>query len=538
MATATAQPESQSIRLEAPFGDLAVAKGFATHTQVRQCLDVQAELTREGVQKKLGDLMVEHGYLLPHQLEAVIREQQCAPVQKQIKNYNLIAKLGEGGMGMVLKARRNEDGEMVALKVLFKRLAADEQYIKRFRREAQIGLTLDHPNLVHCLEVGESDGLHFMALEYVDGEDLGAALQRRSFFPEAQALAIILAAAKGMEYAHRKGLVHRDVKPANIMFTRDGRVKVMDFGLARKTSDEDHKLTMSGVVLGTPHYISPEQVEGKVEPDGRSDIYSLGLTLYHMLAGRPPFIGGNLYEIFNSHVTQQVPDPRVFNRMISPEASQLVLWMCEKDREKRVQSMERVAAEIGRALGLPSAGSKADFASPLSQLLEAPSKDPKRLQSTQAAYADILEQLRCPRCAVTYDGDPMLLSKGQRLRCPACGLNYPCPVAPPPPPPILPDQIEIQSVEEVLPAPSIASVSMAVAAQQAAMPEVQQKEAFEHEDILLVGEEAQEELPPETPIWRKLGEKAVWLAGAAAILAGAAWLGWAILKGPLSGMFK
>ncbi|MCW8130596.1 MAG: protein kinase [Planctomycetota bacterium] len=535
MVSATAQPESQSIRLEAPFGDLAVAKGFATHTQVRECLDVQADLTRNGVQKKLGDIMVERGYMLPHQLEAVIREQQCAPVQKQIRNYNLIEKLGEGGMGMVLKARRKEDGALVALKVLFKRLAADEQYIRRFRREAQIGLTLDHPHLVRCLEVGEADGLHFMALEYVDGEDLGAALQRRSFFPEAQALAIMLSAAKGMDYAHRKGLVHRDVKPANIMFTKDGGVKVMDFGLARNTGDEDHKLTMSGVVLGTPHYISPEQVEGKVEPDGRSDIYSLGLTLYHMLAGRPPYIGGNLYEIFNSHVTQKVPDPRVFNRMISPEASHLVLQMCERDREQRIQSMELVATEIARALGLPSAGSKPEFSSPLSMLLEAPSKDPGRMQSTQAAYADVMEELRCPRCGGAYDGDPMLVSKGQRLRCHACGLVFACPVAPPPPPPILPREIVVQSVDEVAAPPSIASPSLAAELQRKReAPE----DAFEHEDILLVGEEAREERPPETPIWKVVGAKAAGVAIGAGILAVAAWVGWAILKGPLSSLFK
>jgi len=533
MSLAAAQPESQSIRLEAPFGDLAVAKGFATHSQVRECLDLQAELTRDGVQKKLGDLMVERGYMLPHQLEAVIREQQCAPVQKQIRNYELMSKLGEGGMGMVLKARRHEDGRLVALKVLFKRLAADEQYIKRFRREAQIGLTLDHDNLVRCIEVGESDGLHFMALEFLDGEDLGYALQRRSFFPEGQALAIIMAAARGMAYAHQKGLVHRDVKPANIMLTKDGKVKVMDFGLARKTDDEEHKLTMSGVVLGTPHYISPEQVEGRVEPDGRSDIYSLGLTLYHMLAGRPPFIGGNLYEIFNSHVTQKVPDPRVFNRMISPEAAALVLAMCEKDRNRRIQTMDQVTDDIARTLGLPSAG-KAGFSSPLSMLLEAPGKDPRRLQSTQAAYADIMDQLRCPRCGGHYEGDPMLVSKGQRLRCDACGLVFACPVAPPPPPPILPDEIEVQSVEEVEAAPAVASPSLAVAL-HLPRPEAQ---GLDPDDILLVGEEACEDAPPSTPLWKTMGLKAGGMLVGLGILAGAAWLGWALLKGPLSSLFK
>ena len=541
--------ETQAIRLEAPLGDLAVAKGFATHDQVRECLDFQAALSKQGAHKRLGDLMVERGYLLPHQLEVVVREQQSAPVQRRIKDYELLAKLGEGGMGMVLKARKGAAGPLVALKVLFKRLAADEQYISRFQREAQIGLTLDHPNLVKCLEVGEADGLHFMVLQYVDGEDLGQWLQRRSYFPEAQALAILMAAAKGMDYAHCKGLVHRDVKPANIMLTRDGQVKVMDFGLARKAMEDDHHLTTSGIVMGTPHYISPEQVEGKVELDGRSDMYSLGLTLFHMLAGRPPYIGGNLYEIFNSHVSQRVPDPRIYNRGISPEAAELVRWMCVREREQRMPSMERLIIEVGRTLGFPSAGPPA--VSPLSALLEAPVL--KQLASTQATYADIREQLRCPRCSARYTGDPMLVSKDQRLRCIECGLVFPCPVQPPPPPPILPEVIQVEAVEEApqsAPPHGVAGAAffnasagvlshrhsqaegMAAPLPAPAAPAFNEYPVWAEAPHIL-------ELPPRRHPWlKRLFGFTLWLLGAAAILAGAAWVGWKILSGGFDHFFK
>jgi serine/threonine protein kinase len=435
-------PVDDSVWFGVPFGDLAVAKGFATPEQVRQCLDLQAELSQQGNQVRLGDLMVERGHLLPHQLEAVLQEQQKAPGHKLVKDYEILSRIGEGGMGYVLQGRRQKDGLIVALKVLFPRLAADQQYIERFRREARIGLTLEHSSLVKCLEVGEADDLHYMVLEYVDGKDLGQILQDRGYVPEAQTLAILLSVARGMAYAHSKGLVHRDMKPANIMLTKKGEVKVMDFGLARQTAGPDRmSLTMSGVLMGTPHYISPEQVEGEEGLDHRSDIYSLGITVFHMLTGRPPFIGGNLYEVLNDHVTQRVPDPRVYNKSISPETASLVMWMCTREKDKRMPTMDRLVQEVGRQLGLPSAVP----ADPVPFRLEPLSHRPR---TTQAMFANLRHELRCPRCHVEFRGDPVLLTKGQRLRCDGCGLVFPCPVDPPTPPPILPDEIQVEQEKQ------------------------------------------------------------------------------------------
>lgn len=441
-----------------PFGDLAVAKGFVTPEQVRECLDLQAKRMEEGQKARLGDLMVELGYLLKHQLEMILQEQKDSPISK-IKNYEMISRLGEGGMGYVMKARRLSDNQLVALKVLFPRLAADEQYIQRFRREAEIGLTLDHPNLVKCLEVGESGGLHFMALEFVDGEDLGELLQNRGYIPEAQSLAIMVSVARGIAYAHSKGLVHRDIKPANVMLTTDGRVKVMDFGLARQSlGSEVNHLTLTGILLGTPHYIAPEQVEGSEEIDGRSDIYSLGVSLFHMLTGRPPFIGGNIYEVLNDHVTERVPDPRRYNKAISPETASLVLWMTMREREQRPSGMDRVVTELARQLGLPSAKEAREDKPLPFRLTGMPSA--AKQKTTQAMYAKIRKQIRCPRCDAEFQGDPLLLMKDQRIHCESCGMVFPCPISPPKP--LLPDEIQVEDVEDEIAEPASSHLTPAI----------------------------------------------------------------------------
>ena len=301
-------------------------------------------------------------------------------VPEKIGGYEILSQIGEGGMGSVWKARRLSDGKTVALKILFKRLTGDLQFIQRFFLEASIGVKLDHPNLVKCIEVGESAGCYFMAQEFIDGEDLGDILKVRSKLPEAQALAITAAAARGMTHAHEQGLIHRDIKPANLMLTRAGVVKVMDFGLARSNSEDELRLTATGAVLGTPHYISPEQIESNDTLDARTDVYSLGITLFHMLTGRPPYIAKNMYDILTAHVKQTVPDPRTINPEISAETAKLVQWMCARDRNQRVPGMQRLTQAIAKMMGLPSGAGAPDLQSNELELLfeevKAPAKPP------------------------------------------------------------------------------------------------------------------------------------------------------------------
>jgi serine/threonine protein kinase len=210
---------------------------------------------------------------------------------KVLGDFRLIRKLGEGGMGQVYLAEQISLRRRVAVKLLRSDLAGQEVSLKRFRAEAKIVAQLNHPNIVQVYAFGESEGVHYMAMEYVDGRNLRDYLRRHGPAPVALVLHIVQQVALALQRASELGLVHRDIKPENILLTRRGEVKVADFGLSRMIQGEEaQRLTQTGTTLGTPLYMSPEQVEGR-PLDCRSDIYSLGVTCYHLLAGRPPFEG-------------------------------------------------------------------------------------------------------------------------------------------------------------------------------------------------------------------------------------------------------
>ncbi len=419
-----------------PYSESAVFDYFLDTSEGRENAEMSQHLTtcancREQFErfKATGKAIGENpGSVSAAALELPLSE-PTQQIPDKIGGYGVLNQIDEGGMGSVWKARRTSDGKTVALKILFKRLTGDLQFIQRFFLEASIGVKLDHPNLVKCLEVGESAGCYFMAQEFIDGEDLGDILKVRSKLPEAQALAITAAAARGMTHAHEHGLIHRDIKPANLMLTRTGVVKVMDFGLARSNSEEDLRLTATGAVLGTPHYISPEQIESSDTLDARTDVYSLGITLFHMLTGRPPFIAKNMYDILTAHVKQAVPDPRTINPEISAETAKLVQWMCARDRNQRVPDMKRLTQSIAKVMGLPSGAGAPDIqlnelellfeettAAP-SKHVEAPQKDELRLQDVSvqipppAAPARILNvKERAMRVLMIVASSAILLS--------------------------------------------------------------------------------------------------------------------------------
>ena len=227
----------------------------------------------------------------------------------ELGTYKLLKKLGEGGMGAVYLAEDPKAGTKVALKVLPKQYATNDEFLKRFRREADAVAKLKHPNIAGALESGQDLGYHFYTMEYCEGESLDRRLARERTLPWSTAADLVLQAARGLQFAHAHGFVHRDIKPANLFLTKDGVVKVLDLGLSKRIVEESG-LTVTGTVLGTPHYLSPEQAAGEKEIDGRADLYSLGATFYHLLTGEPPFSGASTLEIIAKHVNAQLPNPQ------------------------------------------------------------------------------------------------------------------------------------------------------------------------------------------------------------------------------------
>lgn len=254
-------------------------------------------------------------------------------------DFRIMRKLGQGGMGQVYLAEQQSLKRPVALKIMRADLAANPIALKRFQAEAEAVARVTHANIVQVYAIGQVDGLHYMALEYVEGRNLRDYLSRKGVPDVPLALSIMVQVAAALQRAADSGIVHRDIKPENILLSRQGEVKVADFGLSRLlvADREPLNLTQSGVSLGTPLYMSPEQVQGH-DVDPRTDIYSLGVTCYHMLAGEPPFRGQNAFDVAVQHV-QKEPEPLQARRPDLPaELCAIVHKMMAKKPEERYQS--------------------------------------------------------------------------------------------------------------------------------------------------------------------------------------------------------
>ncbi|HZU36286.1 MAG TPA: serine/threonine-protein kinase [Gemmataceae bacterium] len=238
-----------------------------------------------------------------------------------VGDYELLEKIAEGGMGTVYRARHRQRGEVVAVKMVPAGMASNAVLLKRFENEFRAASSLDHPNIVRALDYGTVGGRSFLAMEFVEGESLGQRLERTGKLAEAEAVRIITLAAQGLHHAHKSGLIHRDVKPDNIMITPDGQVKLADLGLV-KDVDTDLNLTRTGRGLGTPHFMAPEQFRNAKNADVRCDIYSLGATLYQMVTGELPFKSLGPLDAWMKKVNNELPPPR----QLVPDLSERVDW--------------------------------------------------------------------------------------------------------------------------------------------------------------------------------------------------------------------
>ncbi|MFO7900936.1 MAG: serine/threonine-protein kinase [Planctomycetota bacterium] len=267
------------------------------------------------------------------------------------EGYEILRELGRGAMSTVFLARQLSVHRRVALKVLSRSLSKNRRFVERFEREVRAAARLSHPNIVQAIDVGHDEDYHYLAMEYVDGPSLRRLLEREGPLPEDQALEIARHVALALEHAHtHAGIIHRDVKPANVLITRDGVPKLADLGLARDVVGDDSAVTRAGTTVGTPNYISPEQVRGQTDLDGRTDVYSLGATLYHLLTGERPYSGATSAEVMARHLTDPVPDPRAANPKVSPGAAAVIRRAMAKDREHRYPTAQALADGLDRLL--------------------------------------------------------------------------------------------------------------------------------------------------------------------------------------------
>ncbi|HXG61570.1 MAG TPA: serine/threonine-protein kinase, partial [Planctomycetota bacterium] len=318
---------------ESSYGAAAAALGFVSEAQVQECMQVQARMREMGVDEPLGEIMVKKGFLTAAQHQAVLRKLgvQVSP----IPGYTLLAKIGQGGMGAVYKAIQASVNRVVAIKILHASATRDKTYVARFFQEAHAAGQLSHKNLIAAIDAGASGGLYYFVMEFVTGKSCREIVTTRGVFDEPRALEVALQMAEVLEYIHSHNLVHRDIKPENILITPDGTVKLCDLGLAKSTAGAEQSLTQEGLTVGTPYFMSPEQIRGDKDVDIRADLYSLGATLFYLVTGRHPYEGRSAAETMSLHLNAPVPDARRHAPRLSEDFAHVLRKLMAKDRAER-----------------------------------------------------------------------------------------------------------------------------------------------------------------------------------------------------------
>jgi serine/threonine protein kinase len=356
---------------------------------------------------KLADRLVRDGLMTRFQVEQLLQG-KCRGLV--LGKYKVLERIGAGGMALVYLCEHQTMRRRVAVKVLPSSFAQDEEYLERFQREARAAISLKHPNIVRAYDIDRHDKTHFLVMEYVEGILLHDLVRKEGPLAIERACDCIRQAALGLQHAHEAGLVHRDIKPGNLILDRKGTVKVLDLGLARSAQETGEVLTQG--LLGTPDYLAPEQGRDSHDVDIRADIYALGCTFYYLLAGRPPFAEGTPTQKIVWHQTQPPPPVGLFRPEVPDELEAVLDRMMAKDPKQRYQ----IPAEVAAALAPWTAGA-------------APSA-PGRPTSVSSAHAPKTD----PRLALKTDPDLGLTPfTPPAPRAAARGIQPPRrPIAPPP----------------------------------------------------------------------------------------------------------
>jgi eukaryotic-like serine/threonine-protein kinase len=333
------------------FERLLIERSIVTPEQLAHGRRLLVELKQRGKAITLLDVLLDQDMGDRAKLRDTARLAMIRSGAERVSigGFELLEKAGQGGMGAVYRATQTKIGRFVALKLMRPKLAKDERYLGRFVREARASAQLSHPNIVQGIDAGQDKGYYYFAMEFVDGDTLRRILQREKVVSEQYTLNIGVQMAKALAAAHKAGLVHRDVKPENILIEKaTGVAKLADLGLAKSTEPTDTSVTQAGVALGTPNYISPEQARGDEQIDIRSDIYSLGATLYHLATGTLPFDGESPPVIMSRHIKAPLDPPHLRNPNVSQAFSSVIQKMMAKKVSGRYQTPDELLADLGR----------------------------------------------------------------------------------------------------------------------------------------------------------------------------------------------
>ena len=350
MSRAGSNAASLAANLDTEVGKVVVDMGLATKTEIEFCREQQKQ-SSDPNQRSLADLLIENNFITANQVKR-IRSQLDDRKKSQIPGYQLLGELGRGAMAKVYKARQLSLDRIVAIKVLPRKMSENAEFVDRFYKEGKAAARLSHPNIMQAIDVASTpDGVHFFVMEYLEGKSLYDIMvppphgEGRSF-SEAEALDITIQMADALAHAHERNLIHRDVKPKNIMLTPAGVAKLTDLGLARATDDKAAAEQEAGKAYGTPYYISPEQIRGDVDIDFRADIYSLGATMYHLVTGRPPFEGENPSAVMHKHLKQPLVPPDHINTALSAGVGEIIEVAMAKNRDERYGRTEDMLEDL------------------------------------------------------------------------------------------------------------------------------------------------------------------------------------------------
>lgn len=345
--TSTVRDAEQAIQQAVPegtnvdtlVGRLVIEQGLATEEEVTQALDrVKAFREQQQSHLSLAEVLVDADYVTKRQIARLRQIIEAERSGQKIPGYKILGKLGAGAMATVYKAKQLSLDRTVAIKVLPPKFAGNPQFIERFYAEGRAAAQLNHPNIVQAFDVGRAGDLYFFVMEYVDGRTVYDDIVKHKRFSEAEALDIIIQISEALEHAHSKGLIHRDVKPKNVMIAKEGVAKLADMGLARAITDKEAAEAEAGKAFGTPYYISPEQIRGEKDIGPPADIYSLGATLYHMVTGTVPFDGKNPSAVMHKHLKAELVAPDHVNPKLGAGISEVIEMMMAKHPAKRYRN--------------------------------------------------------------------------------------------------------------------------------------------------------------------------------------------------------